>query len=80
MCFFTHHERTAWSFLPTPRKQTPPPPGARAKGEVVGGRSQINILAPYLPQDLNMGSQPKKVIWKPVSQAPEGKDSFSCLI
>lgn len=66
-------------FFPHPANK-PPPPGARAKGEVVGGRSQINILAPYLPQDLNMGSQPKKVIWKPVSQAPEGKDSFSCLI
>lgn len=66
-----------------PHPATPPPHPvacARVKGEVVGGRSQINILAPYLPQDLNMGGQPKKVIWKPVSQAPEGKDGFSCLI
>lgn len=69
-------------FFPHPANKPPPPPPrrARVKGEVVGGRSRINILAPYLPQDLNMGSQPKKVIWKPVSQAPEGKDSFSCLI
>lgn len=68
-------------FFPHPATP-PPPPRSRAhvKGEVVGGRSQINILAPYLPQDLNMGGQPKKVIWKPVSQASEGKDSFSCLI